>query len=196
MRDPALTGEVLSLLPPDVRTRARLTVSAMATLIAGVRPVTSAAGIMTGPPEPPGALLADFHEAEQRFGVPWEVLAGVMYVESKFGRALSASTVGAQGPMQFLPSTWAAYGLGGDIHDPHDAILGAANFLNANGAPGDERRALFAYNHSDRYVEAVLLLADRLRREPRSFDALYAWQVFVVTTRGDVRITGPGTERS
>ncbi len=192
MRKPALTGAVLARLPADVRTRARLTTRAMATLIAGIRPLPSAAGFRTGPPKPPGALLADFDEAEQRFGVPWEALAAVMYVESKFGRARSDSTAGAQGPMQFLPSTWAAYGLGGDVDDPRDAILGAANFLRANGAPGDLRRALFAYNHSDRYVGAVLLLADRLRREPASLVALYAWQVFVVTVHGDVRITGPG----
>jgi len=93
--------------------------------------------------------------------------------------------------MQFLPSTWQAYGLGGNIDDPHDAVIGAANYLRANGAPGDERRALYAYNHSDRYVDAVLLLADRMRNEPRSVYALYAWQVFVVTTGGDIRITGP-----
>jgi hypothetical protein len=192
MRNPALSRVVLTRLPGDVRTRARLTTGAMTTLIAGVRPLPSAAGFRTGPLEPPGALLADFHEAEQRFGVPWNVLAAVMYVESKFGRARSDSAAGAQGPMQFLPSTWAAYGLGGDIDDPHDAILGAANFLRANGAPGDVRRALFAYNHSDRYVTAVLLLAERLRHEPASFTALYAWQVFVVTVHGDVRITGPG----
>jgi soluble lytic murein transglycosylase-like protein len=192
MRNPRLTHAVLARLPEDLRTRARLTTGAMATLIAGVRPLPSAAGFRTGPPEPPGALLADFHEAEQRYGVPWEVLAAVMYVESKFGRARSDSSAGAQGPMQFLPSTWAAYGLGGDVDDPHDAILGAANFLHANGAPGDVRRALFAYNHSDRYVNGVLLLAERLRREPASFTALYAWQVFVVTVDGDVRITGPG----
>jgi soluble lytic murein transglycosylase-like protein len=196
MRNPALAKAVLARLPANVRTRARLTTEAMATLIAGVRPLPSAAGFRTGPPEPPGALLADFHEAGRRFGVPWEVLAAVMYVESKFGRARSDSTAGAQGPMQFLPSTWVAYGLGGNIDDPHDAILGAANFLHANGAPGDVRRALFAYNHSDRYVNAVLLLAERLRLEPASFTALYAWQVFVVTVHGDVRITGPGTGAS
>ena len=36
------------------------------------------------------------------------------------------STSRGQGPMQFLPSTWAIYGPGGDIHDDQDAILGAA----------------------------------------------------------------------
>ena len=54
--------------------------------------------------------------------------------------------------MQFMPATWAAYGLGGDIADPRDAILGAANYLHANGAPGDETRALYRYNPSSHYV--------------------------------------------
>jgi len=191
MRHPALAEAVIARLPEDVAERARLTTSALATLIAGVHPLPSAEGFPTGPPEPPGALLRYFREGERRFGVPWEMLAAVMYVESKFGRARSDSTAGAQGPMQFLPSTWQAYGLGGNIDDPHDAVIGAANYLRANGAPGDERRALYAYNHSDRYVDAVLLLADRMRNEPRSVYALYAWQVFVVTTGGDIRITGP-----
>ena len=100
--------------------------------------------------------LADYLEAERRFGVAWQVLAAVNFVESAFGRLRNASTAGAQGPMQFLPSTWRAYGLGGDIDDPRDAILGAANYLHASGAPRDYRRALFAYNHSPAYVDAVL----------------------------------------
>ena len=66
--------------------------------------------------------------------------------------------------MQFMPSTWREYGLRGNIHDPHDAILGAANYLHAAGAPGDIGRALYAYNPSPYYVDAVL----RLQRRPKS----------------------------
>src|SRR6266508_4373379 len=137
------------------------------------------------------ARLSSSVAREDRFAVAWQVLAAVNYTESKFGRVVSASSAGAQGPMQFMPSTWAAYGLGGDVHDPHDAILGAANYLHASGAPGDVRRALFEYNHADEYVDAVLLYAGQLRRDPRTYFEYYNWQVFVVTTRGDVRITGP-----
>jgi membrane-bound lytic murein transglycosylase B len=82
--------------------------------------------------------------------------------------------------------------LGGDIDDPHDAILGAANYLHAEGAPGDDRRALYAYNHSNAYVDAVLHYAQAMRRDPAQFLEYYSWQVFVVTTAGDVRLTGPG----
>jgi membrane-bound lytic murein transglycosylase B len=94
--------------------------------------------------------------------------------------------------MQFIPSTWAAYGLGGDIRDPHDAILGAANYLHASGAPRDLRRALYAYNPSAHYVNAVLAYAGRIRRDARNLFAYYAWQVFVRTPEGLRRITGPG----
>jgi membrane-bound lytic murein transglycosylase B len=121
------------------------------------------------------------------------VLAAVNFVESAFGKLRSDSTAGAQGPMQFIPSTWAAYGMGGNIRDPHDAILGAANYLHANGAPRDYRAALFHYNPSALYVDAVLAYADRIRRDPRNFFVYYAWQVFVRTPHGVRRITGPGT---
>lgn len=194
IRRAELADEVVALLPPPIAAEAGDTIAPLARLIANVRPLPSAEGFLTGPPEPAGALLDHFREGERRFGVGWEVLAAVMYVESKFGRTRSLSSAGAQGPMQFLPSTWDAYGLGGDIDDPHDAVIGAANYLRASGAPGDLRRALFAYNRSETYVDAVLGLAELLGNEPRRYFALYNWQVFVVTTQGDVRLTGPGLE--
>ena len=94
---------------------------------------------LTGPAEPARALRRYYRRADRRFGVSWQVLAAVNFVESAFGRLRNESTAGAQGPMQFIPSTWRAYGMGGDIHDPHDAILGAANYLHASGARGDYR---------------------------------------------------------
>ena len=145
----------------------------------------------TGPAQPAERLLAHYREAQRRFGVPWSVLAAVNFVETAFGKVRSASTAGAQGPMQFLPATWRAYGLGGDVHDPRDAILGAANFLRASGAPRDLRRALFAYNRSTLYVDAVLAYARVLRRDRRALYSFHAWQVFVRTARGYRRITTP-----
>jgi len=96
-------------------------------------------------------------------------------VESSFGRLRNQSTAGARGPMQFIPATWRSYGLGGDVDDPRDAILGAANYLHANGAPAHIRRALFAYNRSLLYVDAVARFASRIRRDPRAYYAYYAW---------------------
>jgi membrane-bound lytic murein transglycosylase B len=116
----------------------------------------------------------------------------VNFVESKFGKLRSNSAAGAQGPMQFMPDTWRRYGLGGDVHDPHDAILGAANYLHATGAPRHLRRALHAYNPSAAYVDAILRYARRIRADRTMFYALYSWQVFVKTPRGDRRVTGPG----
>ena len=84
--------------------------------------------------------------------------------------------------MQFLPSTWRAYGLGGNIHAPRDAILGAANYLHRSGAPGDDRRALFAYNHSDLYVAAVLAYAGEMRRDPLGFLTYYTWEASLPAT--------------
>jgi membrane-bound lytic murein transglycosylase B len=78
--------------------------------------------------------------------------------------------------MQFLPATWRAYGLGGDVHDARDAILGAANYLHRSGAPGDQRRALLAYNHSTLYVDAVLAYARAMTVDPLGFAAYYAWE--------------------
>ena len=75
--------------------------------------------------------------------------------------------------------------------DPRDAILGAANYLHANGAPGSYRRALFHYNPSPHYVEAVLRFARRIRRDERAFYAYYAWQVYVRRDGRVRRITGP-----
>jgi membrane-bound lytic murein transglycosylase B len=155
-------------------------------------PVTRRRRFRTGPALPPATLLRYYREGERRFGVRWNVLAAVNFVESAFNKLRNNSATGAQGPMQFMPATWRAYGLRGDVHDPHDAVLGAANYLHANGAPGDNRRALFHYNPSRLYVDAVLRYARRIRSDRHSFYEYYARQVFVRTPSGLRRITGPG----
>jgi membrane-bound lytic murein transglycosylase B len=96
--------------------------------------------------------------------------------------------------MQFLPSTWREYGMGGDIDDPHDAILAAANYLRRAGAPDDLNGALFTYNHSTSYVRAIRRFAGRMRADERAFLSYYAWQVFVRTPAGVRRLTGPGRD--
>jgi membrane-bound lytic murein transglycosylase B len=128
-------------------------------------------------PEPPAVTRAHYRAARRRFGIGLPLLAAVHFVETRFGRLRNDSVAGAQGPMQFMPATWAAYGLGGDIHDPRDAILGAANYLRANGAPGEPRRALYHYNPSQLYVAATSRYMSLFRRDPPAFYALYAWPV-------------------
>src|SRR6202011_4946819 len=94
------------------------------------------------------------------------------------------SSAGAQGPMQFLPATWAAYGAGGDIHDAHDAIAAAARLLHASGAPRDLARALYHYNPSTSYGRGVLDFASVMAADVRAFYAFYGWRVYVSITSG------------
>jgi membrane-bound lytic murein transglycosylase B len=179
-----LGDATLKRLPDDVKGEARDTVLARRHLLA--IPRGTPPPVRTAKAAPADELKADYHAAQRRFGVHWSVLAAINFVESSFGKVRSASEAGARGPMQFLPSTWRAYGKG-DIDDPHDAILAAARYLKANGAPRDTARALYAYNHSADYVSAVRRLAARMRRDERSFLTYYAWQVYV----GERRLTGP-----
>jgi soluble lytic murein transglycosylase-like protein len=126
---------------------------------------------------PPLADLVSFYDdAESRFGVGVNYLAAIHLVETKFGRVISNSVAGAQGPMQFIPSTWQIYGHGGNIRDPHDAILAAARLLRANGAPGRYGPALRAYNPSGLYVEAVTRYARELDKDPYALYFLYSWE--------------------
>ena len=157
-----------------------------------ITPVSPRRKLRTGPALPAGVLLRYYGQAQRRFGVAWQVLAAINFVETAFNRLRNASAAGAQGPMQFMPSTWRRYGMGGNIHDPHDAIMAAANYLHASGAPRDYRRALRSYNPSSLYVDAVLRYARHIERDQRDYLGYYSWQVFVRTRHGQVRLTGPG----
>ena len=137
-------------------------------------------------PAPADVLLGLYHEAEGATGVGWNYLAAINLVETGFGRIIGPSTAGAQGPMQFLPSTFASYGNGGDIASPHDSILAAGRFLAANGFAGDRDRAIFAYNHSGEYVGAINDYAAVLAGDPAAFAGYYRWDIYYFTTSGDV----------
>jgi hypothetical protein len=132
--------------------------------------------LLTGPPDPLGALLRYYRAAQRRFGIRWQVLAAINFVESAFGRVRSRSVAGAEGPMQFLPAMWRAYGLGGNVRDPHDAILGAANLLRHDGAPASYRRALNSYNPSPAYVDAVGRYARVIAIDRAAIYLLYSWR--------------------
>ena len=191
-----LGNATLGRLPADVRAEARDTVLARRHLAAIPRSPGRLPRVRVARAAPAAALRSHYEEAQRRFGVHWSILASVNFVESAFGRVRSASEAGARGPMQFLPATWRAYGMGGDIDEPRDAILAAANYLRRSGAPDDTgRRALFAYNHSTSYVRAIRRFARRMRADERAFLTYYAWQVFVRTPDGVRQLTGPGRER-
>jgi cell wall-associated NlpC family hydrolase len=121
----------------------------------------------------PPDYLQLYQEAGPAFDVPWQVVAGIGKVECDHDRNPDPAcwkqgvenSAGAGGPMQFLATTWESYGIAAsgsgtpNRWNAADAIVSAANFLKANGAPGDIPAAVFAYNHSDAYVQQVLAWA-------------------------------------
>lgn len=195
-RDERLAARVLEQLPPGIRASSESNLAAVRALLSLVVPVEPPIRLHPTKPAPPEELLRYYRKGQRQTGIPWQLLASVNFVESRFGRVMGPSTAGALGPMQFLPSTWEQYGGGGDIRDPHDSILAAARYLSASGAPADTRGALFAYNRSYEYVDAIQLYAREMMRDERAFYGYYFWQVFVTTTRGEVQLTGPGSARS
>ncbi len=133
-------------------------------------------------PEPAETLLPLYKAAGAAAGgVPWQYLAAIHLVETRMGRIKGDSTAGAQGPMQFIPSTWAIYGQGGDITSNRDAIYAAARYLRATGAPSDMARALRAYNNSARYVRAITHYAEQMVADERAYLGYHAWQVYYGT---------------
>ncbi len=163
-------------------------------------PATVPAWRIVEPPAVP-QLRAYYAEAQGRFGVPWPVLAAVHLIETRLGRIIGLSTAGAQGPMQFMPATWARYGLGGDVWNTRDAILGAANYLAINGAgKGTDAgldNALFRYNNDTRYVRAVRHYAALMQADERTFLGFHAWQVYYRTNLGEILLpTGYASPQS
>jgi transglycosylase-like protein with SLT domain len=172
--DPALASATIARLPPDLAAETRDVSIAYRDLrkLAGG---ASGSDFDTQQARPLAELQADYREAQSRYGVDASYLAAINLVETDFGRVASPSVADAQGPMQFIPSTWKIYGGGGDVHDPYDAILGAADLLSHSGAPGSYSRALLAYNPSSLYVDAVERYAGLIARDPDAIYTLYSW---------------------
>ncbi len=120
----------------------------------------------------PPFLLPIYQAAGTAYGIPWQVLAAINEVETDYGRDLSVSSAGAEGWMQFLPAEWAQYGVDAngdgfkDPYNPADAIFTAARYLKAAGGEQNIRGAVFSYNHSQAYVESVMLRAQLLGGTP------------------------------
>jgi murein DD-endopeptidase MepM/ murein hydrolase activator NlpD len=113
----------------------------------------------------PPFLLSIYQAAGIQYGIRWEVLAAINEIETDYGRNLNVSSAGAMGWMQFIPSSWKTFGVDAnsdgkkDPYNPVDAIFAAARYLRAAGADTDLRKAIFAYNHADWYVDSVLMRA-------------------------------------
>jgi hypothetical protein len=166
---PAVTGpaplpttgvSVLSPAPPPL-TPAALALSQLSAQFASVD-------------QPPPFLVPIYKRAAHKYHVPWTVLAAINSIETDYGRNLNVSSAGAMGWMQFMPATWAEYGVSVDGHgppdpnNPRDAIFAAAHYLAANGARHNLRGAIFAYNHATWYVNEVVFRANAVDLLARS----------------------------
>ncbi len=186
-RNPDWFEQVRSTVPESVRPFVELQ-------LAGRR---SIAAIPSGDPptnvpaweiiEPLGAeeLLGLYRTAADDTGIDWPYLAAINLLETGFGRIDGVSTAGAQGPMQFLATTWEEVS-NGDINDPHDAIPAAAAYLVRRGGPDNMEKALWGYNNSDAYVASVTAYADLFRSDITSFYAAHAWEIHYSSAVGDL----------
>lgn len=161
-----------------------LLLALMGAAVGGVASIFSSGGDSNGKPSqpsqtalddiPPDYLLLYVSAAPTCPGLDWSILAAIGKVESDHGRSQlpgvheGSNFAGAQGPMQFLPATFAAYNQpippgGSDPPSPYNpvnAIYAAANYLCDSGAPDDLYDAIFAYNRADWYVAKVLTQAE------------------------------------
>lgn len=187
-RSDAWTNEVFDLLPPEYQINAAKQVEARRSL-RGLSSGFDAADFVPAweiiEPEPAAALLGYYAEAQGLTGIDWEYLAAINLIETGLGRINGLSSAGAQGPMQFIPTTWDEVGEG-DVNDPRDAINAAARYLVRRGGPEDMDGALWGYNNSDQYVAVVSTYADLLRGDPSAFTGLYNWEIYFWTEQGDV----------
>jgi hypothetical protein len=184
-RRPRWRDPVVGRLSADLRPAARRNIHAGERLIGLVTPQPKLPDWRILRPAPADELRGHYRRAGRAFGIRWQYLAAIHLVETRMGRIRGTSTAGAQGPMQFMPATWAAYGRG-DINDNGDAIMAAARYLAANNGARNIRRALWHYNHSDRYVDAISAYAKTMMAEPRTYRGYYHWQVYYMTVDGDV----------
>ena len=182
---PEWLPQVLDRLPEGLRGVVRANTDAGIELRALTKPQTALPPWRIVPPAPAEDLLRHYKAADAEIGAPWNYLAAIHLVETRMGRIRGTSTAGAQGPMQFLPATWQQYGAGGDINSDRDAIFGAARLLVRNGAPGNMANALFNYNRSQRYVNAVTAYAEQMRANERAYLGYYHWQVYYRMVDGD-----------
>jgi soluble lytic murein transglycosylase-like protein len=177
--DTPVANAVMADAPPELAVMVKDTVGAW-------RSIWSLAGIdeynlvrihphPLGIAAPSDTLATYYKESAAHYQIDWTYLASINFIESDFGRVNGPSSAGALGPMQFMPATWVAYGSGGDVNNPRDAIDAAARYLFLSGARRNMDNALYAYNHDWDYVRAVNYYADAIRADPNWLERLYYW---------------------
>jgi hypothetical protein len=148
------------------------------TVIRRVLPTSSSAAGTSSGSALAGVPYANlFTSAAARYGVDASLLAAVASQESGFN-SQAVSPAGAQGLMQFMPST--AKGLGVNAFDPSSSIDGAARYLSSltqqfgstplalaayNAGPGAVRQygGIPPYSETQNYVRSVLSKAEAYR---------------------------------
>ncbi|BDX31482.1 hypothetical protein TUM20985_20290 [Mycobacterium antarcticum] len=185
-RHPEWDAVIRSRMPPSLGEAYERNVDARRQLAAMAHPRETVPAWRIQAPAPAEVLLSYYREAESTSGVGWNYLAAINLIETGFGRIDGVSTAGAQGPMQFMPTTFAAHGEGGDIHSPRDAIMAAGRYLAANGFGTQREHAIYRYNNADEYVRAVEDYAAVLAADPAAFAGYYRWEVYYYTVSGDV----------
>ena len=179
----SIENAVVPLLPSNLQGSVRSTIAGLHSLyiLGGIDEYYLVNVHFTHPytdAKPVSQLRSFYLEAQRKYGVDASYLASINFIESNFGRINGPSSANALGPMQFLPSTWANYGQGGNIMDPHDSILAAARYLVHYGAPYNMRVAIWHYNHDYDYVDAVELFARAYRTDPGWLDRMYYWNTY------------------
>ena len=185
-RHPEWDAVIAPRIPPPLAEAYGHNVDARRQLLAMAHPKDTLPAWRIIAPAPAEELLSYYRESEAASGVGWNYLAAINLIETRLGSINGVSTAGAQGPMQFLPATFDAYGAGGDINSPHDSIMAAGRYLAANGFADDPDHAIFRYNHADEYVRAVNDYAAVLAADPAAFAGYYRWDVYYYSTAGDV----------
>ena len=164
-----LTREVAKILGPSGRIEQLSGQLPTGTGTAGTG--TAGTGTGTAPAgSAPSSYLQLFRASAAQYcpGLSWTVLAAIGQIESADGTNVGPSSAGALGPMQFLPSTWAAWGIDAfgqtgppNVLNPYDAVRRRRGCC-ARTAPQPAAslyHAIFDYNHADWYVREVLALA-------------------------------------
>lgn len=178
---------VMATVPDNLRASVQLEIDARISIgeISNAQPAQTMPAWEIIAPLSAEELLAIYQQAEADTGISWSYLAAINMVETGFGRIVGLSTAGAQGPMQFMPATWAEVGTG-SIDNPHDAIPAAARYLVRRGGPTNMVKAVRGYNNSAAYVAAVTSYAQLFASDSDAFRAAHDWEIHYASAAGDL----------